>query len=315
MAMKNKLIALTLIMALSITQLLHARTLYMGEGEAYSSLEEIQEVIQEGDILEIAPGVYRQCASFYVDNIIIRPKGWPDHEAKPRFQDVTCEGKAIFVIEGDNIRVDAIEFVNAKVPDRNGAGIRFNGQRLFVYDSYFYNNEVGIMTGNEKTEEVVVDRSVFEGNGNLPPRWGHGLYIGSALSLKVTNSLFIKTKTGHHIKSRALYTEVVGNEISDGADGNASYSIDVSNGGNVLIENNTLQKGPMSDNKTTAICVACEGGTNPGDSIVVRNNKFINDTSSNKLVFLRNLTSTKEQIENNKFSGNDVSLVSHSFPD
>lgn len=312
--MNMKLMPIILVTLLFAAQL-NARTLYMGPGEKYQTLEEVENTMQDGDILEIVPGTYRDCGSFYSDNITIRPKGWPDHKGKVRFQDVSCQGKGIFVIEGDNVRFDAIEFVNAKVPDRNGAGIRFNGGRLFVYDSYFYNNEVGILTGNERTEDVVVDSSVFESNGNLPPRWGHGLYVGSALSLKVSNSLFIKTKTGHHIKSRALYTEVVGNEISDGTDGNASYSVDISNGGNVLIEGNTMQKGPMSDNKATAICIACEGGTNPGDSIIVRNNTFINNTSSSKLVFLRNLTSTKEKVENNTFSGNDVSLVSHSFPD
>jgi len=242
--MKIQLICITLIFAQCILQSLHARTLYVGAGAEYATLEDVQDIIQPNDVIEIMPGIYRQCASFNVDNITIRPKGWPDYDAKPRFQDVTCEGKAIFVINGDNIRIDAIEFVNAKVIDRNDAGILFNGGRLFVYDSYFYNNEVGVMTGNERTEDIVVDSSVFESNGNLPPHWGHGLYVGSALSVKVKNSLFIKTKAGHHIKSRALYTEVIGNEISDGADGNASYSIDISNGGNVLVADNIMQKGP-----------------------------------------------------------------------
>ena len=310
--MKIKLALLTTALALTTAQV-YAQTLYMGPGQTYSSMEEVQEVIQEGDVLEIAPGTYRDCASFDVDNITIRPKGWPNHEGKVRFQDVSCEGKGIFVIVGDNIRVDAIEFINAKVPDLNGSGIRFNGKRLFVYDSYFYNNEVGIMTGDNPDADIVVSRSVFESNGKVPPRWGHGLYVNEGKRLKVTDSLFIKQKTGHHIKSRAMYTEVIGNEIADGMDGNASYAIDIANGGSVLIENNVIQKGPLSDNITTVICVACEGGTNPGEKIIVRNNTFTNDTSSNKVVFLRNLTSNKEEVTNNKFKGNDVVLISNDF--
>ncbi len=304
-----------IVTALIMSAQVHARTLYMGPGEKFSTLEEIQDVIQEGDVLEIVPGTYRQCGIFHVDNITIRPKGWPKHTAKPRFQDVSCEGKGIFVIVGDNIRIDSIEFVNSKVPDRDGSGIRFNGQRLSVYDSYFYKNEMGILTGNEGYGDIVIDGSVFESNGNKPPHWGHGIYVGESARLRVTNSLFIKQVTGHHIKSRAVYTEVTGNEIADGMDGNASYSIDISNGGNVLIENNIIQKGPLTDNIETAICIACEGGTNPGESIVVRNNKFTNNTASDNVVFLRNLTSTDELLEDNILQGNTSVLLSNSFPD
>ncbi len=310
--MNIKLVAL-LIVSLLLVAPLQARTLYMGPGQTYQSMQEVQDVIQEGDIVEIVPGTYRDCASLGVDNITIRPKGWPNHKAKVRFQDVTCEGKGIFVITGDNVRIDGLEFINAKVPDLNGSGIRFNGKRLFVFDSYFYNNEVGIMTGDHPEADIFVTKSVFESNGKPAPRWGHGLYVNGAKRLKVTDSLFIKQKTGHHIKSRAIYTEVIGNEIADGMDGNASYSIDIANGGSVLIEDNVIQKGPLSDNITTAICIGCEGGTNPGETIIVRNNKFTNDTSSNRVVFLRNLTSTKEQVENNTFEGSKVKLISNDF--
>ena len=309
----NMKINLFFIISIIFSLSAHAQTLYMGPGEKYSSMREVEEVIQEGDIVEIVPGTYRDCGAFYADNITIRPKGWPKHDAKVRFQDVSCEGKGILVLEGDNIRVDSIEFINAKVPDLNGAGIRFNGKRLFVYDSYFYNNEVGIMTADNPEADIFVTTSVFESNGKPAPRWGHGLYVNGAKRLKVTDSLFIKQKTGHHIKSRAVYTEVIGNEIADGMDGNASYSIDIANGGSVLIEDNVIQKGPLTDNVTTAICVACEGGTNPGESIIVRNNKFTNDTSSSKVVFLRNLTSTKEEVTDNTFKGNDVVMISNDF--
>ncbi len=242
--MNIQLVKICFIGVLFSAAAINAQTLYMGPGQQYSSMEEVQDVIEDGDIVEIVAGTYRDCAVFEVDNITIRPKGWPKQKDKVRFQDVSCDGKAIFVIEGDNVRFDGIEFINAKVPDRNGAGIRFEGGRLFVYDSYFFGNEVGIMTGNNPETDVVVKNSVFEGNGKMPPGWGHGVYVNEAKSLKVIDSQFIKQKTGHHIKSRALYTEVVGNEIADGVDGNASYSIDISNGGSVLIENNVIQKGP-----------------------------------------------------------------------
>ncbi len=291
-----------------------AETIYVGPGEKYSALEEVEDVLEDGDILEIVPGTYRQCTTFYANDLVVRPKGWPNNQGKVRYQDVTCQGKAIFVVEGDRIRIDGIEFINAKVPDQNGAGIKFNGKYLEVNDSYFFNNEVGIMTGDDFESEIVVHKSVFEGNGKEPPRWGHGLYVNDAKTLKVTDSLFIKQKTGHHIKSRALYTEVSGNEIADGMEGNASYSIDIANGGSVLIENNIIQKGPLSDNITTVICIACEGGTNETKKIIIRNNQFTNDTSSDNVVFVRNLTSTKEEIKDNQFKGNKIIRIERDYP-
>lgn len=87
------------------------------------------------------------------------------------------------------------------------------------------------MTNENFDSKIVIQHLVLEGNGKLPPRWRHSAYVGNAKSLHIVDSLFIKQKTGHHIKSRTIYTEVTGTEISEGTDGNASYSIDVSAGG------------------------------------------------------------------------------------
>ncbi|MDW3094055.1 MAG: hypothetical protein R8G33_00105 [Gammaproteobacteria bacterium] len=306
-----KLCALIILLNFSIT---NAETLYVGEGEKYGSIDEVQSVVSDGDIIEIVPGVYRDCAYFGSDNIVVRPKGWPKKKEKVRFQDVACEGKAIFVIAGDNALIEGIEFVNARVPDKNGAGIRFEGANLTINDSYFLNNEMGLLASENRDSEIVIRRSVFELNGKEPPRWGHGVYDDGAKMLRIIDSLFIKQKTGHHIKTRAYNAEILGNEISDGMDGNASYSVDFANGGNILIENNIIQKGPLSDNTTTAICIGCEGGRNESQSIIVRNNEFTNNTAK-RVVFLRNLTSTKEELENNAFKGGKTTLVEHDYPE
>lgn len=244
--------------------------------------------------------------------LLLDPKVGHKKKDKVRFQDVSCEGKGIFVIVGNGVLVEGIEFVNAKVPDQNGAGIRFHGKNLTINDSYFLNNEMGLLASHHPESEIIVRRSVFEMNGKKPPRWGHGIYDDGSKVLRVIDSLFIKQKTGHHIKSRAGYTQVSGCEISDGTDGNASYSIDIANGGSVLIENNIIQKGPLSDNKTTAICVGCEGGRNESKEIILRKNIFTNDTAQS-VVFLRNLTSTQEQLENNTFKGGKVIPVEHDY--
>ena len=58
-----------------------------------------------------------------------------------------AEGKAIWVIKGNNTRVANIEFSGAKVRDKNGAGIRQEGINLTVMGCYFHDNENGILAG------------------------------------------------------------------------------------------------------------------------------------------------------------------------
>jgi hypothetical protein len=47
--------------------------------------------------------------------------------------------------------------------------------------------------------------------------------------------------------------------LEDGPDGTASYLIDVTSGGEVVIADNVMQKGPKSENRSAAIHIAGEG--------------------------------------------------------
>ncbi len=299
--------SLLLILALGVTDLC-AGTIYIGPGEKFERISQAEESFKDGDIVEIVPGTYNDCAVLLANDLTIRPKGWPQVKKRVRFEDVACEGKAIFVVSGDNTRIEGIEFVNARVPDLNGAGIRLQGTGLFLQDTYFLNNEHGILSGDDHDSHVVINRSTFEKNGKCPPEWGHGIYFGEVGSLKVTNSKFIATQTGHQIKSRALYTEIIGNEITDGPDGTSSYLIDISNGGTTVIEDNIMQKGPHTENNSAAICIACEGEYNRGQKVIVRNNTFTNETG-NEVVFVKNLTGIAARFDNNTFSGDRTVLV------
>ena len=282
-----------------------AEVVTVGPGQEVETLSDVAGILEDGDTIEIVPGVYRDCAILHANGLTIRPKDWSQLRKPVRFQDATCGEQAIFLIYGNNIFIEGIEFANARVQWGNGAGVKFLGTHLFLQDTYFLNNEMGLLTGVNPDSKIFIDRSTFESNGKEPPRWGHGVYVGHMGSLIVSNSTFIRQRTGHHIKSRAAYTEVVGNSIYDGEQGNASYAIDISNGGSVLIEGNKIQKGPRSDNLTTAICIACEGETNLSKSIVVRNNVFSNQAGQ-KTVFVRNLTSVEVQFSRNEFSGDRV---------
>ena len=224
---------------------------------------------RNGDTIEIDAGTYRDCAVWRASRITIRGVGGLAH-----VRDVACQGKAIWVIYGKTTTIENIRFSHARVPGRNGAGIRHHGGTLLVRNSHFHNTQMGILTQNKRHTNLVVIGSKFEQNGDCPTFCGHGIYAGLSGTLKVMNSTFSGHRFGHHIKSRAANNQIVGNRIRDGVDGTASFAIDLPNGGTALIRQNYIEKGPASDNSTTMIAIGNEGIKNPSRGIVVERNVF-----------------------------------------
>ncbi len=155
---------------------------------------------------------------------------------------------------------------------------------------------------------IRVLNSDFEGNGTCAGSGcAHGVYVARIEELDVENSRFFRQMVGHHIKSRALKTVVKGNTIEDGPDGTASYEIDAPNGGDVDIENNTMEKGPKAQNWGTAIAIGEERGKLPTPSLIIRNNKFTND-NEHQTIFVRNLSDTPAQLSGNILVGKVIPL-------
>lgn len=215
--------------------------------------------------------------------------------------DKACGGKALFITIGADITIRNLTLTRARVPDANGAGIRGEGDTLVVDRVRFINNQNGILTGLEGATVIVRD-SVFDRNGTCEKACSHGIYVGAAKLLRVENSRFSDTRQGHHIKSRALRTEIIGNTISDGPDGTASYLIDVPNGGSLVVRDNTMEKGPRAENRSTAISIGAEGVTQPTRELLIENNTFRNAGSYDTL-FVTNLTATEAVVRGNHIAG------------
>jgi hypothetical protein len=94
---------------------------------------------------------------------------------------------------------------------------------------------------------MLVDAAFFVAN------FAHAIYIANVDLVHVENSRFSNTRQAHSIKSGALRTEVIGCTITDGPEGTSSYLIDLPNGGAIIVRDNTLEKGPKSENHATAI--------------------------------------------------------------
>ncbi len=278
-----------------------AATLEVGEGKTYTSLAAVAAKASDGDTVRIADGEYFDCGIFRQSNLIIEGTS-AEHTV---LTDKACGGKALLVIGGTNVTVRNITLTRARVPDDNGAGIRAEGGDLLVDHVRFINNQNGILSNDGNNTHIVVRDSYFEKNGICEQYCAHGIYAGHIALLRVEHSVFRNTRQGHHIKSRAARTEVVNSDIADGPDGTASYTIDVSNGGGVLVSGNTLEKGPKSENHGSFIIVGEEGITQRTPEIVVENNKVTLDGGYPSFL-LNNGTATEAKLKGNKLTGSSL---------
>jgi hypothetical protein len=108
----------------------------------------------------------------------------------------------------DHVVIENVEFAGARVPDRNGAGIRQEGNGLVVSHCFFHDNENGVMGGANPSSDIVIEGSEFARNGR-GDGLTHNLYIGAVRSLRVERSYLHHALVGHNLKSRALETTVV----------------------------------------------------------------------------------------------------------
>jgi hypothetical protein len=298
---------LTIAVALAITlpiacSIVHAKTLLVGANRDYKKPSAVTSAVADGDTVEIDPGEYFDCAVWSVNNLTIEAQ-----RPGAVITDKTCEGKGLFIMRGNNITIRNLTFTRARVADENGAGIRVEGKNLTVENSHFINNENGILAGDSPESRILVSNSEFLRNGKCGSSCAHGIYVGKIALLRVEHSKFLETKDGHHIKSRAVRTELFANEIMDGKEGTASYLVEIPNGGSLVMEDNVLEKGPNNSNHSAAIMIGAEGVTQRTAELKFVDNKLTND-EDHQTIFVKNLTATGAMLSGNSFKGRVVPL-------
>lgn len=275
------------------------RVLRVGPGRKLKLPSQAAAIVRRGDTVKIDAGSYADCAIWQTPGITLSG----DPKAETQIRDVACDGKALWVFYDGPATVENIRFSGAKVARRNGAGIRWEGRdRLSVRNARFDRNQMGILTHNKRVSSLHISRSRFEGNGNCQKFCGHAVYAGAIASLTVLASEFRDHRFGHHIKSRAFVSFIVGNTMSDGISGTSSYAINLPNSGTATIRGNAIQKGLLSDNIHCAICIGEETvprkpqgkppiagkPANRSQGILIENNSFRNDSLQAETVFVWN---------------------------
>lgn len=303
----TKILKLTILSALlSSAAFANAATLTVGPGKTYPNPCAAFNAASDNDVIQIeASGNYTGNVCYITKNglNIKGVNGRPKIDANGAY----AAGKGTWVFGGTNNTVDNIEFSGARVPDQNGAGIRLDGQNLTVTNSYFHDNENGILTNNSGGN-VVITGTEFAHNGH-GDGYSHNLYIGHIDSLTFIGNYSHDANVGHNLKSRAAKNIVKYNRFSSSVAGTAgagapSYEVNFPNGGTTYLIGNVIQQ-PAQYNNPNIVAYGEEGATNPKQDFYVVNNTFINDASSSNLfLMIGSGVTTPVLIQNNLFAGN-----------
>lgn len=258
-----------------------AATITVGAGGDAPTMAEALLRAQDGDTLELFSGDHvGDVAVITQRRLTIRGR-----EPRPVVHAAGrhAEGKAIWVVRDGDITIDNVEFRGARVPDGNGAGIRFERGRLTLTRCAFIDNEMGLLSANFDDAELRISDSEF---GQAPTHAGslhHLLYVGRIARVDIQRSRFQQGFRGHLIKSRARISRIVGNTIVDGPGGRASYEIDLPNGGFATVEDNLIGQSATPEN-SAMLAFGAEGHAWSDSRLVLRHNHFVNDGPAAELV-------------------------------
>jgi len=274
------------------------KVLQVGLGKQFLLPSIAAKFAKDGDIIEIDAGLYDKDAAVWKqhDLTIRAVKGRAHLQAKGAH----VEGKAIWVIKGNNVTVENIEFSDAAVPDGNGAGIRIEGKNLTIRNCYFHHNQNGVLSGSNPDSDILIEHSEFAHNGAGTGQT-HNMYIGAVRSFTLRYSYSHHARIGHNVKSRARRNVILYNRIMDESNGNSSYAIDLSNGGQGFIIGNEIQQGPRTDN-STVITFGPEG-LHPNSALYLVNNTIVNDRPKGGRFLFVKPGAAPVKIVNNLFIG------------
>jgi hypothetical protein len=256
-------------------------------------------VARSGDTVEIEAGEYvDDVAVWPQDRLTIRAQGGL---VQVRSQGAAAQGKALWVISGTDVVIEGISFSGARVPDRNGAGIRHQGGRLTVRRCRFEQNEMGILTANDARSELVVEASEFRRNRVTPDHGddiGHQIYVGAIGRFRLTDSIVEQGAVGHLVKSRARWNYVLNNRLIDGPHGSASYELEFPNGGVAYVVGNVIQQGPDTQNRAL-ISFGAEGYRWPENALYLVHNTLVDQLpAAGRFVYARSGATRIEMVNN-----------------
>lgn len=167
-------------------------------------------------------------------------------------------------------------------------------------NSYFHDNENGILTGANLESDIIIEHSEFAHNGSGDGQ-SHNLYIGTVRTFTLRYSYVHHAIVGHNVKSRAIKSYITFNRIMDEKLGRASYAIDLPDCGLSLI-GNLIQQGPANDNRTI-VAYGAEGIPESPERALLRQQHNGERRPVRRAISLIKTGADAARIVNNLFSG------------
>ena len=243
----------------------------METGQGFANLQDAVNAVGDArGTIAIAPGRHEQCAVQSQGEISFLAT----EPGSAIFDGVTCEGKAALVLRGRGAEVSGLIFQNMRVPDYNGAGIRLERGNLTIAQSWFRDSQQGILTADDGTSHLVIDRSTFTRLGTCegPGGCAHSVYTGPLGHVRITNSRFEQGRGGHYVKSRAARVDIAASSFDDAAGRATNYMIDLPGGASGQISNNWFVQGADKENYSVFIAVAAEARDHDSSGLVIAGN-------------------------------------------
>lgn len=278
----------------------------VGPTRTYTYCSQVAPLVQDGDTVEIDFAVYVNDpqVQWNKDNLYLAGVGGrPRLEAGSIIANDSVNGKGIFVISGDNVKVENIEFALSAVQDHNGAGIRQEGAGLHVIHCRFDSNEMGILAGNIPDCTTTIEFCEFVNGGSLAnPGYQHNIYINHIDSLIFRfNYSHDAIAEGHELKSRANYNFIICNRIANELSVD-SRTVDLPNGGTCVMVGNVIEQGVNSAN-SNLMGYGLEGLTNSAPHRVwICSNTFINKKPTGSFIHVAGGTDSL-YVKNNILAG------------
>ncbi|MGK2287003.1 hypothetical protein [Pedomonas sp. V897] len=276
------------------------RPMMVGPGETYVSLADAARAARPGTTVRLTPGIYRECAVWTAHHLTI--------QAEPntaRVEGPLCEGRAQFILRGNDITIDGVDFAGARGTDATAAAVRIEGRSATVRRATFRANSRGVLAVPRAGSIVRIENTSFEGGAPGPaPVQVEALGIAR---LSIDAAHFLAPQGGVAVRSAARTTEITSSTIEDGSA--ASRLLVEIAGANAVVRGNRFRKTMARPGAaTTAIILTTPRDAQPGQQVFIVNNSIRNDTAAS-LTFVRNLGPAPAQVMGNVFSGAPVTEV------
>ena len=282
-------------------------TLTVGSSMQYATIAQAVAASHDGDVIQVNAGTYNNDWLQINDSITLEAVGGTvtmnATELVPNTKGIIIVGDAS---HDPSVTIDGFVLEGAKTTraeGNNAAGIRYQGGNLTLNNDVIKNNQEGLLATPyvAHTGTIIVNNSTILSNGAGDGQ-SHNIYVNHISQFTFENSVSGQAAVGHDIKSRADNTTIIDSTIYDGASGTASYEIDLPNGGNALIQGNTIEQGPASQNPVI-ISYGEEGGLIAGSTLTVTGNTILNDYHRMNPTGLRNSTVVVASVTNNQYYG------------